>query len=88
MLVKSVEAHIGSTHELYFQKERIMTEERRDREIRHGQQNICGSDKAANSSQVGVKITLVAASGTLHHVFQCSWERASKASPLNSLNTG
>lgn len=42
----------GCTYEVYLEKERIMTEERRNREIRQGNQNIRGSDKAVNIGQV------------------------------------
>ena len=62
-----------------------MTEEKRNREIRQGKQSIRGSDKAANILGQ-VTLTLVAASGTLHHVFQrnVSCERANKETSLNS----
>lgn len=61
-----------------------MTEERRNRETRQGKQSIRGSDKAAN---ILGQVTLVAASGTLHHVFQrnVSCERANRDNSLNSL---
>lgn len=51
-----------------------MTEERRNREIRQGNQHIRGSDKAVNIGQV--VLTVVAASGTLHHVLQRSWGKS------------
>lgn len=52
MLVRQLKRTEGSPHELYFDKERIMTEERRNRGIRRGKQNIRGSDKAVNIGQV------------------------------------
>lgn len=48
MLVSQLKRPEGSTHELYLEKERIMTEKRRSREIRQGNQRIRGSAKAVN----------------------------------------
>lgn len=86
MLVSQLKRPEGSTHELYFEKERIMTEERRSREIRQGNQRIRGSAKAVNIDRAGSVTLVLAASGTLHHVFQPSLERdgVNWASSLNS----
>ncbi len=52
VLVRQLKRTEGSPHVSYFEKERIMTEERRNRESRQGKQNIRGSDKAVNVGQV------------------------------------
>lgn len=48
MPVIQLERPEGFTHELYFKKERIMTEDKRNRDIHQGKLNIRGSDKAVN----------------------------------------
>lgn len=65
-----------------------MTDERRNRWIRQGTQHIRGADRAVNilaQVTVNATLTLVAASGSLHHVFQRSCATTKRA---NSLTLG
>lgn len=56
-----------------------MSEEGRIKDSRLGNQKVCGPVEAVIIRQV-VTLTLVADSGTLHHVFQRSELRANKPS--------